>query len=704
MTGWDLLNLFKSPMQLKLQSEAGECGLACLAMVAGFHGLDLELSDVRGHFPVTLKGTTLEDITKIASQLNLDCRAVTVELNGLAYLRLPSILHWNFNHFVVLTHVGRNSITIYDPASGIRKVSLQKASESFTGVALELWPQPSFVKRTSSVKVGLKDLVGRITGLTRSVGQVIFLAFTLELLGLLSPLFLQLVLDKVIVASDSDLLAVLAIGFCLIMLMREIVFSVRQWALIYLSTSVSLQWRSNVFTHLLRLPLQYFERRFLADIVSRFGSIDNIQRTLATSFLEAILDGAMVLVTLLMMLVYDATLAGIAVAATVLYVFLRLIVHRTLRAASEKQVVCAARQHGHFLETVRGIKAIKLFQRVEVRHRTWVSLVADQMNASIEVQKTMVLTRLFNGVVYGLANIGIVWLGALAVLDGNFTVGVLVAFLAYKAQFDSRVSSVIDKLFDLRMLSIDYTRLSDIVLTAPEKNLVFSDETSRCPAEIELRNVRFRYSDGEPYIIDGVNLIIPAGQSIAIVGASGCGKSTLLSLLLGILEPAEGEILIGGVSLANGGAGAARAIIGSVSQDDTLFAGSISENISFFDTKPDPAWIRECAAAAAISQEIMLMPMRYNTRVGDMGTVLSGGQKQRILLARALYRKPRILLLDEATSNLDVLKEQQVNRAVRELQMTRVIVAHRQETIACADRVITLLDGKIVMDSLAQTA
>lgn len=682
-----------------LQTEATECGLACLAMAAGYYGYRTDLMSLRSRFPVSLKGATLGGLIQIAGQLDLSTRPLKLDLDHLSELRLPCILHWNFNHFVVLKTVSAKTVTIHDPAEGVRSVTWNELSDSFTGVALEVWPGMQFKPQEQRQPVRLRSLMGRVSGLAASCVQILLLALALEVFALVAPFFLQWVIDNVIVSADRDLLTTLALGFGLLMLMQQAVSIIRAWVLLYLGTTLNLQWRANVFSHLIRLPVQYFEKRHLGDVVSRFGSIDLVQRALTTSFLEAILDGLMTVVTLALMLLYSPSLGAVAVIAMLMYAGFRWAWYRPLRLATEEQIVHAARQQSHFLETVRGVKAIKLFQRQDERRATWLTLVVDQINAELRTQKLQLLYKLLNGLLFGLENIVVIWLGARLVLDGNFSVGVLMAFNAYKGQFDNRVSALVDKLFELKMLQLQGERLADIVLTEPEPV-----GTMAPPAEeflvpsIAVRGLRYRYADKEPLVLDGVDFTIGRGESVAIVGPSGCGKTTLMNVLLGILPATEGEILIGGIALKQLGTDHVRRIVGTVLQDDVLFAGSISDNISFFDPHPDRAWITECAERAAIAPDIAAMPMGYNTLVGDMGTVLSGGQKQRVLLARALYKRPKILFLDEATSHLDVAKEQEVNQAIKALNITRIIVAHRPETIASANRIIVLMGGKIVQD------
>lgn len=691
---------FGRRLPLILQTEATECGLACLAMIAGYHGDRTGLAALRAHHPVSLKGATLAHLIGTAAHMALETRALKLELEELSQLRMPCILHWNFNHFVVLKSVNAKTITIHDPSCGERTLAITEASKAFTGVALEVWPAPGFTPKIPPPSVSLRSLMGHIHGMLGACGQILALAFALEVMALTSPLFLQWVMDHVLVTGDRDLLTTLAIGFGLLMVFQQVISGMRSWMLMYLSATLNVQWRANVFSHLVRLPMQYFEKRHLGDVLGRFNAVDQIQHTLSSAFLEAVLDGVMTAVTLAMMFLYSPALGAIAVGTMLLYGLGRWAWYRPLRSATEEQIIHAAKQQSHFLETLRGIKAIKLFQRHDARRAAWLTLLVEQINADVRTQKMQLLYRMLNGFLFSAANILIIWLGATQVLDGAFTVGVLMAFNAYKNQFDTRVAALIDKLFELRMLRLQAERLADIVLTAPEAAAAPALPCALpAPGSVTVSGLHFRYSVQEAPVLKGIDLHVAAGESVAIVGPSGCGKSTLLNLLLGILQPEAGSVAIGGVDLQRLGIDRLRGMIGTVLQDDVLFAGSIADNISFFDPGADPAWVAECAAMAAMTDEINAMPMGYNTLVGDMGTVLSGGQKQRILLARALYRRPAILFLDEATSHLDVAKEYEVNTLVKSLNMTRIVIAHRPETIASADRVVVLQEGRIVQDT-----
>lgn len=702
------LRLRRAPVVV-LQTEAAECGLACLAMVAAAHGDATDLPRLRQRFGISLKGATLAQLMHTARAMRLTARAVKLELPALGQLRLPCVLHWHFNHFVVLQAVGPGGgATLLDPAVGLREVSAAELSAGFTGVALELWPAPDFEPRPAPPRLRLRQLLGPVRGLRRALGQLLLLSLALEVFTLASPFLMQAVLDHVIPSQDTDLLTLLAIGFGLLLLMQQATTAARAWVLMATGSTLNLQWRAGVFSHLLRLPPTYFERRHLGDVVSRFGAVDTIQRTLTTSFVGALLDGLVTVLTLAMMLLYSPALAAVCVGASLLYLLTRWAWYRPLRRATEAELVHAARQHTHFLETVRGVKAIQRSGRHDERCAAWLTLLVEQINAGLHTQKLQLLYQQVHGLLAGLEQLVIVCWGTRMVLDGPFTVGALMAFLAYKTQFTGRVSALIDKVFEYAMLRLQGERLADIVLTPPQAPPSAVPDAAAAgwadraappaAASVEWRGVRLRFAEHEPEVLSGVDLRVGAGESVAIVGPSGSGKTTLVNLLLGTLEPTAGVVLVDGRPLGELGLDTLRARTAAVMQDDVLFAGSLSDNIAFLDPQPDAAWVEHCARLAGVHDEIQAMPMRYDTLVGDMGSVLSGGQRQRVLLARALYRRPDILVLDEATSHLDVAKEREVNAAVRALPLTRIVVAHRPETIASADRVVVLQRGRIVAE------
>ena len=686
-------------LPVHLQSEAAECGLACMAMVCSYWGHRIDVSTMRRRFSVSLKGVTLKTMVAMAQALGLQARPLKLDVPHLARLRLPCILHWDMDHFVVLKKVGRSSVVIHDPAVGERRVTMTALSSHFTGIALELTPGSTFQSRNEEQRFTLASLMGRVVGLRRGLAQIILLAVSLQICSLIAPFYLQWIVDEALIAADRDLITVLGAGFLILVLMQTAIGAVRSWVTTVLSTSLNFQWLGNAFAHLMKLPLPYFEKRHLGDIVSRFGSIQTIQRSLTTQFVEGIVDGLLVVGTLVIMLLYSVQLTVVALGAVTMYAVLRWTVFHALREATAEQIVHAARQQTHFLESARGVQSVRLFGRAEERRIGWMNALAEQFNADLRIAKLSISYQTAHTLLFNAERIIVIWLAALAVLDTRFSVGMLLAFISYKDQFSQRMASLIDKLFELRMLRLHGERVADIVLTDPEESSRDVEvDPERIVPTLEVRNVSFRYADGEPHVLKDCNLIIPAGQCLAITGSSGCGKTTLVKILLGLLKPTEGEILVGGVKLENLGLQNFRQTIGTVMQEDQLFSGSIADNITFFDPRPDQERVQTCSRLAAVHDEIASMPMGYNTLVGDIGTGLSGGQKQRILLARALYKDPKLLVLDEATSHLDVCNEQIVNAAIKRISLTRILVAHRPETIAMAQRVVVLEHGRIARD------
>lgn len=684
---------FGRKLRLVLQTEAAECGLASLAMVAGYHGYDTDLPSLRARYAVSLKGATLAHLMKIAEALGFQTRPLRLGLEDLDKLETPCILHWDLKHFVVLQRVRRESIDILDPAHGSRTLTHDEAGRSFTGIALEMVPGLSFKPRKERQQLRLGTLLARARGLRRSLVQVLVLAAALEAFGLVLPFFSQWVIDDVLVSGDADLLAVLIAGLVLVGSFQVAAGWVRAKVLLHLTTTLNLQWTSSSFAHLLHLPMAWYEKRHLGDIVSRFGSIGALQQALTGGMVGVVVDGIMATITLIVMLFYSPQLAAVASGVVLLYTLIRVLRYGALRSASGEQIVRSAKQQSHFMESVRGIQVLKLFNREEDRQRRYMNLAVASTNAGLTVQRQMMFFNALNAMLMVLENAAVLYLGARLVLGGQLSVGMLIAFLGYRTQFVGRASALVDQLLSFKMLGLQTERLADIVSAEPEsvRDAALHRSQEGIAASIELCNVSFRYAPDDPWILKDVSLKIEPGESVAIAGPSGCGKTTLLKVMLGQLEPQEGSVSVGGVPLRQLGLWHYREQIGVVMQDDRLFAGSIAENISLFDAQPDHARIEEVARLASVHDEIARMPMGYSTPVGDMGSALSGGQRQRVVLARALYKRPRILLLDEATSHLDTVTESVVNSAVRQLDITRIVIAHRPQTLEAMGRVIHLL-------------
>jgi ATP-binding cassette, subfamily B, bacterial CvaB/MchF/RaxB len=678
------------------QSAATECGLACLAMIASYYGRQSDLNTLRREYPVSLKGATLRMVMDTASKLGLAGRPLRLEIGHLCSLRTPAILHWDMNHFVVLRHAGRSGLTIHDPAFGVRRYSFAEVSKHFTGVALELTPDATFRPQRATPKLSLFDFFGRISGLAPALVQTLVLSIVLQLYVLATPFYMQIVVDNAIAKNDHDLLLALALGFALFLLINTGATLIRAQLLTYAQRTLAFQMGTGLFRHLLRLPMSYFEKRHVGDLVSRFTSTEPVRTLLAEGLVTALIDGAMAVLTAAMMFLYRPALALVVVAALALYIALRIAFYHLLRRRTLELIEAKSRESTTFIETMRAVQSIKIFTRETERSAVWMNRYAEVVRAEASTGFLKQTFKVANDAIFGLENVLIIYLGAQAALAGDMTVGMLFAFISYKQQFVDKGARLVERAIEYRMLDLHLERLSDIAGAEPEQGhsrpIAYQQPIE---GNIEIRDLCFRYAEGEPFVWRNVNLSIRAGEYIAITGPSGCGKTTLLKVMLGLLEPTSGEILVDGVPLRILGHEAFRKSIGVVMQDDQLLSGSIADNICFFDESFELEHMVHCAELAGIHEEICRMPMAYNSLIGDMGTSLSGGQKQRVLLARALYRRPRLLFMDEGTSHLDIATERQVTAAVTALGLTRVIIAHRPETIASAPRRLVLRDGEL---------
>lgn len=678
------------------QAETAECGLACLAMIAAYHGQHSDLGSLRRLHPVSLKGTTLSGLIDTAERMGLASRPLRLEPSSLARLALPAVLHWDMTHFVVLTRVLRDGgIELHDPARGPHRLTPAEVSQHFTGVALEVTPAADFRPGGQVNRQKLSELIGSARGLASPLLQTLVLSLVLQAYVLAAPFYMQLAVDEAVVKDDRSLLGVLAIGFGLALLFNVGAGLLRSRILVYLQSRFAFELGTRLFRHLLKLPLPFFERRHIGDLVSRFGSMEPIRNLLAEGLIAAMVDGAMAVLTAAMIFLYSVRLGMVVVGATLVYALLRMAFYRMFRERTLDLVHARARENSSFIETVRAIQSIKIFNREGARNTLWSGRYADVVAANAKVEWLKGRFKALNDAVFGIENLAVIYLGALAVLDSRMTIGMLFAFIAYKHQFIDKATRLVEKGIELRMIDLHLQRLADITQADAEPE--FDRNIRRAPPEgrLEARNLAFRYGPEEALLFEHVNFTVEPGEYVAITGPSGGGKTTLLKVLLGLLEPTSGEVLIDGMPLPTFGARAFRDHAGVVMQDDNLFSGSIADNICFFGQSFDHDHMLHCARLAGIHDEIERMPMAYDTLIGDMGSSLSGGQRQRVLLARALYRRPRLLFMDEGTSHLDTVVEAKVNRAIETLGLTRIIIAHRPETISSAQRCLVVADGSI---------
>jgi ATP-binding cassette subfamily B protein RaxB len=678
------------------QTETSECGLACLAIISGMLGARLELSELRRRHPVSNRGLRLEEIMAIASAIQLTSRPLKCDIEELTELQVPAILHWGLNHFVVLLKATRTHITIQDPARGVRRLSLKEVDRDFTGVALELARAPAFKRRKEHSPLKLTSLFRMTPAIGVGLIHVFVLSLLLQAYVIASPFYMQLAIDEAALKGDRGLLAALAVGFGLFGLFNVGASALRGVALQKMSALLGWDMTGRLFHHMVRLPLPWFQRRRLADALSRFESITPVRTLFANGLVGSLIDGLLAVVTLIMMIVFAWKLAIVAAIGVAVYVLIRLIaIPMTIQIAGDALVASIAEQ-GKRIETLRAIQTIKVMGAETQREGDWSNRFAETIRTGQKNAFANIGFASLQSISDTITNVAVIYLGATAIIDNDMSVGVLFAFMSYKNQFSSRAQGLFETIVNWRMLDLHSDRLADIALTPVERGI---DESASGLLEmrggIELNNLAFQYAPQEPYVFRGVNLRVAPGEFVAIVGPSGSGKSTLVKVLCGLYPAVAGDVLIDGLPISAWGPQTVRRNLGVVMQDDELIAGSIMENVAFFAEDIDVDWVWACLAMASIDDEVRAMPMRAESFVGDMGSSLSGGQKQRVLLARALYRRPKILLLDEATSHLDVARERSINEAIKGQPVTRIIVAHRPETIAAADRVVVLQNGRL---------
>ncbi|MGB3471396.1 MAG: peptidase domain-containing ABC transporter [Erythrobacter sp.] len=683
------------------QGEASECALACLAMVAGFHGYKTDLIALRQRYGMSLKGANLKQVMQVAADIGFNARPLRGEIEDLPHLGMPAILHWNLNHFVVLTAitggVRGKRYHIHDPARGALVLSEADVSRSWTGVALDLLKSESFKPKIERRQLNITQLWSKMTGFWGTIRQVVLLSLVMQLVVLATPFFLQISIDTVFPAFDSDLLLMLALGFGGLAVVNLLASWLRSLILVTLSNSLSYQVIVNLFRHLVRLPLDYFEKRHVGDIISRFGSTQPISQLISQGMIAAFIDGLMAILTLALMFVYSPILGGIACAALALYVGLRLAFLQSIKLKNLDVITTMAKENSNFIESVRGISAIKAFGQEGNRQRLWQKSKADAVNAQVKLGRLQAAFDALGQFVIGGERVLFVYIAIGLAFDSILTVGMIFAFQAYKQQFLDAGMRLTEQVINYQIVKVHLTRVADIALTPPEEGEASkSNDEPDFTKPLVLDHVFYRYGSNEPMVLNGVSLTIEPGEFIAITGPSGGGKTTLMKILMGLFEPAQGAIRLGERPISSYRKVKYRRGIGSVAQGDTLYAGSLAENISFFDPEIDMERVREVARMAQIDGEIEAMPMGYETLVGDMGSVLSGGQLQRVLLARALYGNPDVLILDEGTANLDPANEGEILKALSALKTTRIVIAHQDSTTQSADRVLYFFNGKAI--------
>jgi ATP-binding cassette, subfamily B, bacterial CvaB/MchF/RaxB len=685
-----------------LQSERAECGLACLAMIAAHYGHEQSMASLRRQYVIGARGVDLNHMVSLAGRLGFQARGLRLDPEQLAELRTPAILHWNLNHFVVLSKVNKHGIEIHDPSVGKRQIGARELDASFSGIALELQPSSDFrPAKQAAPSVSIRWML-QIDGLGKLLMQVLLIALAMEIATIAMPIGMQFLLDSVLISRDSNDLALVCAALATLMLFQTALGIARAWMVASSSSQINAQWTNQLFAHLLKLPVRYFESRPLGLITQKFASLQFVERVLSNSFVESILDGLTATVVLLLLFAYSPIMTLVVLIFSLAYVSIRALTFNWSYRQESERLVFTAYQSTYSIEAIRSIATIKLANAEQLWAARIANLSAEIATRNANQQGITASIGAFGKLVFATQRLCLLGIGGWLAIHSGFTAGKLIAFVAFGDLFVTRAAAFVDHWIDFKMLRMHFQHIAEIADELPEQSGIGAHALDSTQTQIEVSNLGFRYDENSPWIIRNLSFTISDGELVAFVGPSGCGKTTLAKLLLGLYQPSEGVIRIGGRDVRHIALADRRALFASVLQEDALFSGSIADNISNFAPDATLANIKEAADAAMIHDAINAMPMGYESVVGDNGSGVSGGQKQRLLLARALYRRAPVLLLDEATSHLDVATEIAVNHNIAALKQTRIVIAHRPNTIAAADRVIQI-GSHLAIDSTSMS-
>lgn len=678
---------------LILQSEVSECGLASLAMCLGAHGRVVTLPTLRTRHPASSRGMTLAQMTDVAQAEGMELLAFEVGAEALEEIRLPAILHWESNHYVVLVTVKHGRwVTINDPAVGARTISWSDFCIAYSGIAAEVLPTAQFQRVTEKSRVSLWSLLATVPSYKSLVTKLFLLAFMLEMAVLLAPLFLQNVVDQVLPARDAKLLFTLAASFCGIALIRVAATLSRNWTSMALTGYMTAGMKGAVFSHALRLPVAWFDKRGVSTVLSRFNSLNRVRDIAGNDIVLATIDLVLALLMLGVMFLYAPLLALVSSVVALVLVAVSVAVQAPYTRAVNESIAADAQEAGVLIESISGVAAVKFFGTENFQRRSYLAAVLRSSNRLLDLHRLGILLRTAQGALTALEEIVIVSLAGYMVMSGKLTLGMMFGYYAYKQIFSVKLTALVSAFMNVRELKLHAENVGDVTFAEPEETPSQPLQTSGKPS-LSFENIDFAYEGAEDYLLRNFSLHVQPGEIVGVTGASGGGKSTLVKILLGALKPTAGVVRIDGVNVTGKAPGNYRPLMSVVMQSDSLFTGTLLQNITMFEERPDTARAEQAVLDAQFERDVQQFPMGLNSTVSGINPTLSGGQRQRLLLARAFYKNAPILILDEATSALDATKEIGVAEAIRRKGLTTLIVAHREETLRRCDRVVVLGDA-----------
>jgi ATP-binding cassette subfamily B protein len=675
-----------------------ECGAASLAMILSYYGRATSVAECRAAMDIGRDGVTARVIVDTARRYGLSVNAFALDLDDLPNIQLPAIVHWQFDHFMVLERWSSTQAEVVDPRVGRRKLTTAEFAADFTGVALTFAPGVAFGRRSAAAPAWRAYLIRvlRAVGVGRMLAKVLGASLLLQLVGFTLPLTTHMVVDKVLPLQQSGTITIFGMGIALVTLTQMVTAKLRATLLITLQAQLDMQMMLGFVEHVLSLPFRFFQQRTSGDLLMRLGSNTVIRETLTDETVSSLLDGALVLTSLAVLLVVSPFFGLLALALGLLQVALLLGTARRAHDLAQRDLVAQADSQTYLVEALAGIEMVKACGAEERAFERWSNLFFKRLNVSIQRSHFSATIETLLETLQLASPLLFLWLGAWHVLGGTLSLGTMLALTTLATSALTPLASLVASGQQFLLVGAHLERIADVIEARPEQDRISVRPAPKLTGALELHDVSFRYDAQSPAVLRNISLAVAPGQKVALVGRSGSGKSTLAKLLLGLYAPTAGEVFYDGAPLQGLDYRTLRSQLGVVPQDVFLFSGSIRENIIF--NAPDVSHAQLVAATrlAAVHDDIMRMPMGYETLVAEGGSALSGGQRQRIALARALIHQPAILVLDEASSHLDTATERIVEENLTGLVCTRIVIAHRLSTVCNADHILVLDDGEIV--------
>ncbi|MEH2175838.1 peptidase domain-containing ABC transporter [Nostoc sp.] len=682
------------------QQSAADCGSACLVMIGNYWGKHFSINRLRDMTNVTRNGASLKAMAATAEYLGFATRPVKATLDKFAEQPLPAIAHWEGKHFIVVYEITKKRVIVCDPALGQRSLTKAEFQAGWTGYALLLQPT-ALLKSAKDESRSFWKFFELVKPHYRTLLEIFIASIVIQLFGLVTPVFTQLLLDRVLVQRSVPTLNAIGLGMIVFGLFGVAVNGVRQYLLFHTANRISIALLVGFIKHTFRLPLAYFESRFVGDIISRIQENQKIQHFLTGQTLSIVLDMLTLVVYLALMFSYSWRMALFVLCTVPPFFILALASTSILRRISRDIFNAATKEQSYLIESLSGIRTVRSLAIEQTVRWRWEELLNDLIKKDFNAQIIDNRLQIISGVIHTFVNTSLLWYGATQVINNELTIGQLVAFNMLVGNVLSPFQRLALLWNELQEIVISTERINDVLEAEPEEDLETKPRKSlgKLRGNICFQNVTFRYhSESDTNVLENLNFEIKPEQMVAVVGRSGSGKTTLSKLILGLYPPTDGKILIDGNDITSVSMRSLRSQVGVVDQDTFLFGGTVRENIAIANPNASSEEIIQAAKYAGADEFIQKLPLGYESEIGESGGMLSGGQRQRLAIARALLGNPRLLLFDEATSHLDSESERIIQNNLKTILKgrTSVIIAHRLSTVRNADLILVLDQGILV--------